>query len=516
MSTKNPKPIALVILDGWGCRKETDANAIAAANKPNWDQMTSDYLYTEISGSGKCVGLPGNQMGNSEVGHLNIGAGRIVHQDLTRVDSAIEDGSFATNPVLLSALKQASKTGRAVHIMGLLSPGGVHSHESHIHAMIDLVSKHNIPACYIHAFLDGRDTPPKSALASLHQLENVCQQAGNTTIASIVGRYYAMDRDQRWERVAPAYHLLVEGDASHQAITAEQGLADAYERCETDEFVKPTAIHPQGSTLPGIQDGDVMIFMNFRADRARELTQAFIDPDFDGFKRKHHPKLAGFICLAEYDKNFDVAVAFPPISLNNILAEVLSENHLKQLRIAETEKYAHVTFFFNGGVEQPFPGEDRVLIPSPKVATYDLQPEMSAFELTDRLVHEIKNGDYDVIICNFANPDMVGHTGDMAATTLAIETVDQCLGQIKQALKDVGGELLITADHGNAELMYNPDTNQPHTAHTSQLVPFIYMGRDAEIANKNGKLSDIAPTLLHLLSLPQPSEMTGQSLVKIR
>lgn len=511
MTKSRPKPIALIILDGWGCREETDANAIAAAKKPNWDNLVKNSKHTTISGSGKCVGLPNGQMGNSEVGHLNIGAGRIVHQDLTRIDSAIADGSFLENAALVKAVESARAKDGSVHIMGLLSPGGVHSHEKHIHAMVAMTAKLGAKACYVHAFLDGRDTPPQSALASLRKLAQVCSEAGNAHIASIVGRYFAMDRDKRWDRVNKAYDLLVTGKASFTADTAEAALKLAYERGETDEFVEPTAIGQHG-----IKDNDAVIFMNFRADRAREITQAFIDPDFTGFKRSQVRQLAAFVCLTEYHADYAAPVAFPPESLNNILAKVLSDNELHQLRIAETEKYAHVTFFFNGGVETPFPLEERVLIPSPKVATYDLQPEMSAPELTKRLVSEIESGKFDVIICNYANPDMVGHTGNINATISAIETIDACLGDVKNAIEKVGGELLITADHGNAEMMYDPKTEQAHTAHTSNLVPFVYLGREAEITNENGKLSDIAPTILHLLNLPQPSEMTGQSLLKIR
>lgn len=516
MKLNRPRPMTLIILDGWGCRAESDANAIAAAKKPVWDNLIKQYPYSEISGSGRCVGLPGNQMGNSEVGHLNIGAGRIVHQDLTRIDQAIEDGSFFTNQVLLNALSQARDHGKAVHVMGLLSPGGVHSHEQHIFAMVKMAAQEHIQKLYLHAFLDGRDTPPKSASASLQRLDDQCRETGCGRIASIIGRYYAMDRDQRWERIEQAYSLLVDGSAPYQAATAEQGLEQAYARNETDEFVQPTTINRPNEAPAVIADGDVVIFMNFRSDRARELTQTFIDPAFSGFPRQRTPRLGAFICLSEYDVRFKAPTAFAPQSLNNILGEIISREGMRQLRIAETEKYAHVTFFFNGGVEQPFPNEDRILVPSPKVATYDLQPEMSAPELTDRLIAAIESGQYDMIICNFANPDMVGHSGNLTATIKAIEVIDECLGRIQTAIQKAGGELLITADHGNAEMMYDASTRQAHTAHTSNLVPFIYVGRQAEIINKNGKLSDIAPTLLTLMNLPQPPEMTGQPLLKIR
>lgn len=511
----SPRPLALIILDGWGYRKETEANAIAAAHKPNWDHFLQQYPHSLISGSGRCVGLPDGQMGNSEVGHLNMGAGRIVHQDLTRVDLAIENGEFFQNTILLDALKQAKKTDRAVHIMGLLSPGGVHSHERHIYAMLELAAKEHISKLYIHAFLDGRDTPPRSAMSSLETLDAKCKQLHCGQIASIIGRYYAMDRDKRWERVQKAYDLLVSGTAEYHATNAKQALEQAYARGENDEFVHATSIHAEDATPIEMNDGDILIFMNFRADRAREITQTFIDTDFHGFTRMKWPRLGAFICLSEYDERFPTPVAFPPITLDRIFAEVLSEQHLKQLRIAETEKYAHVTFFFNGGVEQPYPGEDRILIPSPPIATYDLQPEMSAFELTDRLVQEIKSKKYDVIICNFANPDMVGHSGNFAATVKAIEVIDTCLGKIVEAFQEVGGECLITADHGNAELMFDKTTNQPHTAHTSDPVPFIYIGRAAKIIKEDGKLSDIAPTMLYLLGLNKPKEMTGNPLLML-
>jgi 2,3-bisphosphoglycerate-independent phosphoglycerate mutase len=515
MKNNRPHPLILIILDGWGYRKETDGNAIAAAIKPNWNHLLATYPHSLISGSGRCVGLPDGQMGNSEVGHLNMGAGRIVYQDFSRIDAAIESGEFFTNPVFLNALLQAKKTNHAVHIMGLLSPGGVHSHERHLHAMIELAAKMGVKEVYIHPFLDGRDTPPRSAKASLEALKALCQKLQCGQIASLIGRYYAMDRDQRWDRVEKAYDLLVEGKAAFHASDALTGLEMAYERGENDEFVQATAIHPENQAPITIQDGDSVLFMNFRSDRAREITESFIEPTFHGFKRQTQPALANFVCLSEYDSRFHATVAFAPQTLDNLFADYISRQGFKQLRIAETEKYAHVTFFFNGGVETPFIGEDRILIPSPKVATYDLQPEMSAPELTERLVEAIKGQQYDVIICNFANADMVGHSGDFDATVKAIETIDACLGKILEATLQTSGELLITADHGNAEKMFDAKTNQPHTAHTSDPVPLIYVGRKAEIADKNGKLSDIAPTMLYLLGLPQPSEMTGKNIVKL-
>lgn len=512
---ERPRPVALIILDGWGHREEKTANAIAAAHKPHWNQLWAECPHTLISGSGRCVGLPDGQMGNSEVGHLNMGAGRIVHQDLARIDNAIEDGSFFDNPVLLSAIEKANKTHHAIHVLGLLSPGGVHSHERQIHALIQLAAKQQVKQLYIHAFLDGRDVPPRSAESSLKSLTNLCNTLHCGKIVSLIGRYYAMDRDKRWERIQKAYDLLTAGKADHTATDPISGLLQAYHRGENDEFVQPTSIHKNQETPIKIEDGDIVIFMNFRADRAREITKAFIDPNFNGFHRDFHPQLADFISLTEYDATFKTSIAFAPEKLTNILAEILNQHHLKQLRIAETEKYAHVTFFFNGGVETPFPGEERILIPSPKVATYDLQPEMSAPQVTDRLVEEIERGQYDVIICNYANPDMVGHTGNLPAAIEAIETIDTCLGRIMSALKKVGGEAMITSDHGNAEMMFDEKTGQPHTAHTKELVPFIYVGRPAKIVKADGILSDIAPTMLYLLGIPRPNEMTGHSLLEI-
>lgn len=515
MKNTRPRPLVLIILDGFGYRVDPTANAIAAATKPVWDKLWQQAPHTLISGSGRCVGLPDGQMGNSEVGHLNMGAGRIVHQDLTRIDHAIENGDFYTNPILTTAFNKAKQTGKAVHLMGLLSPGGVHSHEKHLHAAIEMAAKLAVPALYIHAFLDGRDTPPQSARASLSMIDDHCKQLNCGEIVSLIGRYYAMDRDKRWDRVQKAYDLLVSGTAAYHAETAAAGLDQAYQRGETDEFVQATSIHPINASPITINDGDTIIFMNFRADRARELTQAFIEPDFQGFARQTWPHLADFVCLSEYDSRFGLPTAFPTQSLTNIFADCISRANFKQLRIAETEKYAHVTFFFNGGVETSYPGEDRILIPSPKVATYDLQPEMSAPELTDCLVKEIRSGQYDVIICNFANPDMVGHTGNFDATVKAIEVIDQSLGIIIDTCKTIGGEVLITADHGNAEQMFDYKTNQAHTAHTSDPVPFIYIGRPAKIIKEDGKLSDIAPTMLYLLDLPQPIEMTGSSLLRL-
>jgi len=515
MNNYFPRPMTLIILDGWGYREAKEANAIAAAHKPNWDRYWQTHPHTLVSGSGRCVGLPEGQMGNSEVGHLNMGAGRIVYQDFSRIDAAIENGDFFTNKSLINALQQAKNTQKAVHLIGLLSPGGVHSHERHFYALMKLAAEMQIPSLYLHPFLDGRDTAPRSAMDSLLALDTLCHKLHCGKIVSLIGRYYAMDRDKRWERVEQAYNLLVLGQANYHAATAAKGLELAYLRRENDEFVDATSIHAEGDASVTIKDGDVVIFMNFRSDRARELTQAFIDEDFQGFTRQKKPHLGMFVCLSEYDTRFSAPVAFPSQPLNNILAAYLSQLGLRQLRIAETEKYAHVTFFFNGGVEQPYPGEDRLLIPSLKIATYDLQPQMSAPDITECLINEIKNQHYDFIVCNFANPDMVGHTGNFDATVKAIETIDTCLGQIISALELVGGEAIITADHGNAELMFNQNTNQAHTAHTNDPVPFLFIGRNAMIVKENGKLSDIAPTILYLMGLPQPIEMTGETLLKL-
>lgn len=509
--TIRPRPLALIILDGWGYREEKESNAIALAHKPHWNHLWAEYPHTLISGCGRCVGLPDGQMGNSEVGHLNMGAGRVVHQDLTRIDLAIEEGEFFKNDVLIEAIQKAVKNNKAIHVLGLLSDGGVHSQQEHIHALLKLASLQEAEQIYVHAFLDGRDTPPQSAEVYLKKLDNYCEEISCGRIASIVGRYYAMDRDKRWERVQKAYDLLTDNLADYHANDALTGLKAAYARGELDEFVKPTII---GIPVK-IEDGDVVIFMNFRADRAREITRALIDPYFDGFNRTHYPKLGEFVCLTEYDATLSMPIAFAPERLTHILGDYLSELKLKQLRIAETEKYAHVTFFFNGGIETPFPGEDRILVPSPKVATYDLKPEMSAYEVTERLVAEIKQKKYDVIICNFANPDMVGHTGNLAAAIDAIEVIDHCIGKIISALSEVQGEAIFTADHGNAEIMFDPKTKQAHTAHTCELVPFIYYGRPAHLSEKEGVLADIAPTMLYLMGIEKPKEMTGETLIEL-
>ena len=509
----NPTPALLLILDGFGYREDADFNAVLAARKPNWDALWRDYLHTLINASEKFVGLPTGQMGNSEVGHLNIGAGRVVYQDLSRIDVAIEDGSFYTNTALSQAVSLAMQNGSTLHIMGLLSPGGVHSHENHIFAMLEMAAHAGLKKIHLHAFLDGRDTPPKSAARSLQLLEEKCAALGAGQIASITGRFYAMDRDNRWERVQPAYELLTQGRAEFTAANALSGLEQAYARGESDEFVKPTAIAPDNARYT-MQDGDVAIFMNFRADRAREITRALTDEAFDKFKRAFFPKLAGFVSLSSYGEDFHLPCAYPPEAIHNGFGEYISNIGLKQLRIAETEKYAHVTYFFNGGREQPYPGEDRILVPSPKVATYDLKPEMSAFEVTDKLETAILSRKYHAIICNYANGDMVGHTGNMDAATRAVEALDICIGRIVKAMRSIGGEVIITADHGNAEQMLDRATRQAHTAHTLNPVPLLYIGRKAKLA-EGGALRDLAPSLLAMMGLPQPPEMTGHSLVQI-
>lgn len=510
-----PKPLALLILDGWGYREDPQHNAIAAASKPNWDAIWRRYPHTLIQASEAAVGLPSRQMGNSEVGHLNLGAGRVVYQEYTRINRAISNGTFFANKILIDAVDVARNNGAAVHIMGLLSPGGVHSHEDHIHAMAELAAKRGAEKLYLHAFLDGRDTAPQSAAASIAAMDAKFAALARGRFASIVGRHYAMDRDHRWPRIQAAYDLITLGQGEFAAPSASRALEDAYARGETDEFVKATAIVPAGEKPVTVQDGDVVIFMNFRSDRARQITRPFIEPNFDAFTRRRAPKLAAFVSLTEYNADFPVPVAFPPERLQNVLAAYLAARGMHQLRVAETEKYAHVTFFFNGGVENPYEFEDRILVPSPTdVPTYNLRPEMSAPAVTDEIVKAIKRDYYDVIVCNFANADMVGHTGDFDATRRAVEAVDAGLGRILAAVQSAGGEMLITADHGNAEQLFDAETGQPHTAHTTNPVPFVYVGRPASLA-ATGALEDIAPTMLELLGLPIPPEMTGRSLVRL-
>ena len=506
-----PKPLVLMILDGFGHSDRPEYNAIHAASTPVYDRLRATQPHGLISGSGMDVGLPDGQMGNSEVGHMNLGAGRVVYQDFTRVTKAIRDGEFFENPAICTAVDKAVTAGKAVHIMGLLSDGGVHSHQDHLVAMAELAVRRGAQHIYLHAFLDGRDTPPRSAQPSIELLDATFARLGKGRIASLIGRYYAMDRDNRWDRVEQAYNLIVDGQGQIQAASAVAGLEAAYAREESDEFVKATVI---GAPVR-VEDGDAVVFMNFRADRARELTRAFVEKDFAGFARARVPQLAGYVMLTQYAASIDAPSAFAPEPLTNVLGEYLANQGKTQLRIAETEKYAHVTFFFSGGREEPFPGEERILIPSPNVATYDLQPQMSAPEVTDRIVDAIEHQRYDVIIVNYAIGDMDGHTGVFEAAVKAVECLDECMGRIVAALDKVGGEALITADHGNVEQMEDEVTGQAHTAHTCEPVPFIYVGKRNVSIRAGGVLADVAPTMLKLLGLPQPKEMTGTSIIEL-
>jgi len=510
------KPAVLLILDGFGYSETSQSNAIEKANAPTWKRLWQEYPHALIKTSGMDVGLPDGQMGNSEVGHMNLGGGRIVYQNLTKVTKAIEDGDFFENSALTEGVDKAVESGNAVHIMGLLSPGGVHSHEDHLHAMVDLAVQRGAKHVYVHAFLDGRDTPPRSAMPSVENLEAKLEKAGVGGIVSLIGRYYAMDRDNRWERVQAAYDLLTKGDADIVASTPMDALHAAYEQDKDDEFVPATSVRADGAKPVVIEDGDAVVFMNFRPDRARELTRAFVDDNLDStLDRSVRPKLSAFVTLTEYAADIPAPVAYPPENLVNTIGEVMEQQGRKQLRIAETEKYAHVTFFFSGGREDTYKGEDRILIPSPKVATYDLKPEMSAPEVTDKLVEAIESGQYDLVVCNYANGDMVGHTGKMDAAIKAVETLDAALARVTEATLKAGGECLITADHGNVELMVDPETGGPVTSHTNYPVPLVYVTdqhKDAKV--KEGRLADIAPTLLSILGLDKPKEMTGESLIE--
>jgi 2,3-bisphosphoglycerate-independent phosphoglycerate mutase len=499
-------PLLLLILDGWGVREAADDNAISVARTPNWDRLWQDHPHSLLATSGEAVGLPDGQMGNSEVGHMNIGAGRIVYQELTRITRAIDDGEFDSNPALTETVDAADG---CVHVMGLLSDGGVHSHEEHFFAAIRLAARRRKGPVAIHAFLDGRDTPPKSARASLEKLASLADEFDNVEIASLAGRYWAMDRDGRWDRIERAWTAIARADAEHAADDALTALDEAYARGETDEFVAPTVI---AGGRP-MADGDAVVFINFRADRARQLTRVMVDGEFDAFDARA-PELAAVATMTRYEDDLDTRVAFPPRRMQRLLGEQLSAAGLRQLRIAETEKYAHVTYFLNGGQEQVFDGEDRKLIPSPRVATYDLKPEMSAPELARELVEAIGSGHWPVVICNVANPDMVGHSGDFDAAVEAVEAVDGLLGEAMEAISAAGGELLVTADHGNCEQMSDPDTGQPHTAHTLNPVPLVFLGRPATMAAE-GSLRDIAPTMLTLLGLPVPDDMTGRALIHL-
>ncbi len=503
------RPVVLIILDGFGYREPALDNAITLAKKPVWDAIWRECPHGLIDASEQYVGLPKGQFGNSEVGHLNLGAGRVVYQDLTRVDHALETGEFQANAALVDACDTAKNNRSTLHVLGLLSSGGVHSHERHIHAMVRMAAARGVQRIAVHAFLDGRDTPPRSAAPFIEAMQAVCHETG-AHIATVSGRFYAMDRDKRWERVAPAYHALVEATSDHFESSALAALQAAYARDENDEFVKPTVI---GHGAP-MKDGDVVVFMNFRADRARQLTTALTDASFTGFER-HMPKLARFVCLSHYGDAYAVLpVAFRNDAIVNDLGAVLEANGLAQLRIAETEKYAHVTYFFSGGREKPYAGEDRIMVPSPKVETYDLQPEMSAPEVTSKLINAIQSKKYAAIICNYANGDMVGHTGILPAAVKAVEALDVALAQVIFAAKASGAQVLITADHGNCEQMYDPASHQAHTQHTTDKVPLVYVGPDAVTIREGGALRDIAPTLLAMMGLAKPTEMTGETLLR--
>jgi len=506
------KPLVLMILDGWGLRSDCENNAISLADPQNFYRLVDKYPSTSLKCSGLDVGLPRGLMGNSEVGHLNMGAGRIVFQEITRITSAIEDGSFFANPEFNAAINYALKNQGALHLMGLLSDGGVHSHLEHLYALLKLCQQHGVQEVFVHAFLDGRDVNPKSAGDYIIAVEKKMQELGIGKIASLSGRYYAMDRDNHWDRVEKAYNALVMGEGI-KAPNAYAAIINSYEARVTDEFIEPVVIiDTKGKPQGLIKDGDGVIFFNFRADRAREITRAFVDPALDKFQRRMRPQVH-YVCMTQYDATIDAPVAFAPQNLNNTLGEVLADSGLRQLRIAETEKYAHVTFFFNGGVEEPNPGEDRILIPSPDVPTYNLKPEMSAREVTAKVLEQIERDYYDVIIMNYANPDMVGHTGILEAAVEAVKVVDQCLEQVVEAVLNKGGCVLITADHGNCEMMCSPE-GTPHTAHTTDEVPFILVADKFinQRLRENGALRDIAPTMLELLGIPIPQEMTGDKL----
>ena len=500
----NKTPTTLIIMDGFGLAPAAADNAVSLANTPVLDKLFREYAYTTLSASGLDVGLPAGQMGNSEVGHTNIGGGRVVFQDLPRISRAIEDGSFFKNEAYNKAMDDCLKNDSSLHLYGLLSDGGVHSHIEHLFALLQMARDKGLTKVYVHCFLDGRDVSPTSGKGFVQELQNKCAQLGVGKIATVMGRYYAMDRDKRWERVQMAYDAMVYGEGHHSSDPVA-AVAESYANGVTDEFVEPVVIDPDGT----ISDNDSIIFFNYRPDRAREITRAIVDPDFDGFAREFFPTT--YVCNTEYDASMpNVRVAWPRIAVKNGLGEYLSSMGMTQLRIAETEKYAHVTFFFNGGVEKQYPGEDRVLVPSPKVATYDLQPEMSAFEVCDKCVERIESGAYDVIILNFANCDMVGHTGVLEAAIKAVETVDTCVGRVVDATLKMGGIAMVTADHGNAEDMKQPD-GSPMTAHTTNLVPFILCGAGTEL--RPGRLADIAPTILDVMGLACPPEMDGKTLI---
>jgi 2,3-bisphosphoglycerate-independent phosphoglycerate mutase len=508
------QPLLLMILDGWGINPRPENNAIAQARTPNMTRLCAAYPCTAIGTSGMSVGLPEGQMGNSEVGHLNIGAGRIVYQDLTRIGKAISDGDFFENPVLLDCIARTKAAGGRLHLAGLLSDGGVHSHITHLYALLELAKREGLREVFVHCLLDGRDTPPKSGADYLAQLEAKIAEIGAGRIATVIGRYYAMDRDNRWERVEKAYAAMVYGEGEEFA-SAGQAIEQSYLAGVNDEFVIPSVIVADGKPVGQLRDGDGFIFFNFRSDRAREITRALTDSEFTGFQRRSRPQLSSYVCMTTYDETFNLPVAFAPMELTNILGEVISKAGLTQLRIAETEKYAHITFFFNGGNEVPFPGEERCLIPSPRdVSTYDQKPEMSAFLVTEELLKRLDEEKYDLIVLNFANADMVGHTGILPAAVMAIETVDACVGMLVEKVLAKGGRAIITADHGNAEIMVD-ENGGPHTAHTTDRVPLILVDNARRGAKlRPGILADIAPTILEIFGIPQPVEMTGKSLIE--
>src|SRR5438105_6706043 len=527
-----PKPLILVILDGWGFRAERENNAIALARKPTYDRLLREYPNTLVHTSGRYVGLPPGQMGNSEVGHLNIGAGRVVYMDITKIAVMIEKGELSSNPALMSAMKNARTGGRRLHLFGLLSDGGVHSHQNHVYALLRMARQNGVDRVFVHAFMDGRDTLPASGAGYLQQLQQKMRDLGIGQVASVSGRYYAMDRDKRWERERKAFDAMVKGKGEGGTyIDPVRGMKESYERGVTDEFVIPfVCVDNRGEPLAMIRDEDSCMCFNFRADRARQITRALArnsglnaqegrelpgEEDLDKtIPRDRTPKGLHYLCMTRYDKNFSLPVVIRPEFLSNILANVMGETKLRNLRVAETEKYAHVTYFFNGGVEQPFPGEDRVLVPSPKVATYDLKPEMSAAGIAQAVIKAVEEGTFDVMIVNFANADMVGHSGKIEPTVKAVETVDACLGEIEKAVRARGGAMLVTADHGNAEQMIDPATGGPHTAHTTNPVPFIVVSENAQqfTLKPNGPLRDISPTILGMLNLSEPAEMTGKDL----
>jgi 2,3-bisphosphoglycerate-independent phosphoglycerate mutase len=513
---KRPKPIVLTVLDGWGFRAEAKGNAIALARKPNYDRLLAEYPNTLIHTSGLPVGLPEGQMGNSEVGHMNIGAGRVVLMDITRIDKALSTGALFQNELLLAAMKRGRE--RQLHLLGLLSDGGVHSHIDHLFALLRMAQQNKVERVFVHCFLDGRDTPPHSGIDFLRRLQQRLRELGVGRIASLSGRYYAMDRDNRWERVERSYRAVVHGEAERRSADPIDAVRSSYEQGATDEFVEPLVItsgsEPGAPPAGRIRDDDAVIFFNFRADRARQMTRAIAEPGFDKFADAARPRNLFFVGMTQYDKSFSwLQYLFGAEKLEHILAQVFADMNFRNLRVAETEKYAHVTYFFNGGVEKPFGGEERILVPSPKVATYDLKPEMSAEGITDSVIHAIEKGSFDAIIMNFANADMVGHSGKLEPTIRAVETVDACLGRIYQSLRPRGGAWIITADHGNAETMIDPVTGGPHTYHTTNPVPFLLLDQDGPVQLRSeGALRDIAPTLLEVLGVPEPMEMTGSDL----